>query len=80
MKMSWTDNLPVDVHTRLCACCNTREDLPILVNTKWAYMKSKGKDKEGFIKEDALVAVLEHLDCNSQFFDLTRDEWYDLCH
>lgn len=80
--MSWIDNLPVDVHSRLCACRNTREDLPILVNAKWTFMKKKGKDKEGFTKEDALVAVLDHLDSNGQGFiyDLTHDEWIDLCH
>ena len=35
-----------DVYNRLCACSNTKEDLPHLVNTRWMWMQSKGKDKE----------------------------------
>jgi len=41
-------------------------------------MKEQGKDKLGFTKEDALISVLELLDCNSQFFDLTTDEYKEL--
>lgn len=72
---SWTDYLPSDVSERLGMCCNTREDIPILVNAKWKKMKEQGKDKIGYTKEDALIQVLEHLDCNSQDFDLTIDEY-----
>ena len=42
-------------------------------------MQDAGKDKEGFTKEDALVAVLELLDSNGQDIDLTTDEYNDFC-
>ena len=69
-----------DVYHRLCACSNTKEDLPYLVNIRWMWMQSKGKDKQGFTKEDALVDILEWLDCNGQWElgDLTREEYDDL--
>ena len=69
-----------DVYNRLCACSNTKEDLPHLVNTRWMWMQSKGKDKEGFTKEDALVDILEWLDSNGQWqlADLTREEYDEL--
>jgi hypothetical protein len=38
-------------------------------------MREKGKDREGYTKEDALVCVLDLLDCNSQYIDLTRAEY-----
>ena len=66
-----------DVYKRLCECHNTKEDLPYLVNIRWMWMQHKGKDKEGFTKEDALVQVLEWLDSNNQWqlADLTREEY-----
>ena len=42
-------------------------------------MRDAGKDKEGFTKEDALVEVLELLESNTQGFDLTQDEYSELC-
>ena len=30
--------------------------------------------------EDALITTLEHLDANSQFFDLTDEEWDDVLY
>ena len=79
MKEHWTDKLNEQVRLRLCECRNIKADLPVLVNTRWAWYKEQGKDKQGFKKEDALVDVLELLDCNSQWdlADLTREE-YDL--
>lgn len=71
----WTDHLPADVYTRLCNCRSRREDIETLVNTRWWYMKETGKDKEGFTKEDALVYILDLLDSNSQYIDLTRVEY-----
>ena len=71
----WTDNLPSDVHNRLCNCCSRRADLQILVNVKWASMVEAGKREQGFTKEDALVQILDLLDSNGQFFDLSRAEY-----
>lgn len=79
--MKWTDFLDPDVYERLGNCRSLKSDIPALVNAKWASLKESGKDKEGFDKEDALVYVLELLDCNGQDFgaDLTTDEYNDLC-
>lgn len=75
--MKFIDMLDFDVCERLGNCSNTKEDLPHLVNTRWMWMKSKGKDKEGFTKEDALVDILEWLDSNGQWelANITREEW-----
>lgn len=75
----WLKHLSADVFARLCSCQTARTDLPELVNAKWLSYKEDGKAEQGFTKEDALVAVLEHLDCNSQSFDLAADEYNNLC-
>lgn len=75
---SWTDYLSEEVAHRLGECRSLRDDVPILVDAKWKYMCLKGKDKDGFTKEDALVEVLDLLDCNNQFFDLTKEEYESL--
>ena len=77
IRRNWLDYLPADVRERLCNCITPRRDLPALVNAKWAWYKDKGKDKEGYTKEDALVDVLELLDCNGRDFgaDMARDEY-----
>lgn len=79
MKKTWMDNLSSGVCERLGACRTVKADLPELVNAKWLSYQENGKAEKGFTKEDALVAVLELLDCNSCYFDLTRDEYDDLC-
>ena len=71
----WMEYLSEDVCNRLAACHSRREDIKPLVDAKWYYYKQTGKDKEGFTKEDALVSILELLDCNSQYIDLTMDEY-----
>lgn len=78
--MSIKDYLKTDVYERLCNCCSRKEDLPYLVNARWRIMQDKGKDKEGFTKEDALIQVLELLDSNGQWElgDLTREEYDEL--
>lgn len=76
--MYWTDNLPYEVHARLANCKSRREDIPTLTAVKWRWMCDKGMHTKGFTKEDALVSVLELLDCNGQFFDLTADEEADI--
>ena len=74
----WTDKLSNDVYVRLCNCMTKKSDIQELVNAKWLLYKEIGKDKEGFTKEDALVSVLELLDCNSSCFDLTEEEYDNL--
>ena len=75
----WLKHLSSEVYDRLCSCRTIRADLQELVNAKWLAYKEAGKADQGFTKEDALVAVLELLDCNSRYFDLTVDEYNDLC-
>lgn len=80
--MDWTKNLERDVYERLCDCRSLKSDIPKLVNAKWASYKESGRDKkEGLTKENALIAVLDLLDCNSQPFgdNLTEAEWDSLC-
>ncbi len=79
--MKWTERLKPDVLERLEHCRSRKSDVPDLVNAKWALLKQEGKDKEGFTKEDALVSVLELLDCNGQDIgaELTVDEYNELC-
>ena len=70
--MGWLDALPSDARSRLANCKSTKEDILLLAKAKWAQLK---KREGGWAREDALVAVLELLDCNSQDFDLTREEY-----
>lgn len=79
MKKNWMNNLSSDVYARLCNCRTVKADLAELVNAKWLHYREAGKDKQGFTKEDAVVAVLELLDCNSCDFELTADEYAELC-
>lgn len=74
----WTEYLPCEVASRLKNCSTLKSDLVILVNAKWLSFKESGKDLLGYTKEDALVSVLELLDCNGIGFDLTRTEYDDL--
>ncbi len=79
--MAWTDKLmevATDTYTRLRACRNTKKDIETLVNVKWATMVEAGKREEGFTKEDALIDVLDLLDCNGQCFDLSKEEYDEL--
>lgn len=78
-KLNWKTYLESDVIRRLGECCNTKSDLPKLVNARWLFYKETGKAEQGFTKEDALIYVLELLDSNSQDFDLTEDEYNELC-
>ena len=74
MTKRWTDNLPTDVYSRLCACRSLKSDIVPLTQARWAAIK----EKPGFTKEDALVDVLDLLDSNSQYCDLTREEYDDI--
>lgn len=79
MKKKWTDNLTNAVYDRLCHCRTIRADLPELVNAKWLSYIENGKADRGFTKEDALVDILDLLDSNSQYLDLTKEEYEELC-
>lgn len=74
----WHEHLTDDVYNRLCNCKTIKNDLEQLVNAKWLNYQEKGKDKEGFTKEDALVDILELLDCNGFDADLSHDEYNSL--
>jgi ubiquinone biosynthesis protein COQ9 len=66
------------VYNRLADCRNLKSDLQELTDAMWKDFQDKGKDKNGFTKEDALISVLDWLDNNSQDFDLTREEYDEL--
>lgn len=76
----WTDYLPTDAYERLCECRNVKNDIPVLVNARYAWLQSREQSKH-FTKEDALVYVLELLDCNSQWklTELDKETYDALC-
>lgn len=73
----WVDYLDQDVRDRLGGCYCRKSDVPILVNARWQWLKDTGKAAQGFTREDALVYVLELLDCNGQdrLADVTEEEY-----
>lgn len=75
----WTESLNGEVYNRLANCKTRKNDLQYLTNARWLAMKEDGKDSEGWTKEDALICVLELMEANSQIFDLTEDEYNELC-
>lgn len=75
----WTERLPEAVYMRLCNCKTRKEDIQTLVDAKWETYKAEGKNKMGYTKEDALMAILELLDCNSIIVELTAEEYDELC-
>ena len=64
--MNW-DSLTEEQLQRLAECRSRKSDI---VSIARAYMLNRDYDAE-----TALVTTLEHLDSNSQFFDLTNDEF-----
>ncbi len=72
----WTDLLSSAVYSRLANCYSTKEDVLPLAQARWAWLKHI--KATGYVKEDALVYVLELLDSNSVDIDLTRDEYDDI--
>ena len=70
--VNWLDFLDEHVRERLGNCVSRKSDILPLAQAKWAVLK---KEAGGWTPEDALVQVLELLDCNSQFFDLSREEY-----
>lgn len=76
---NWKDYLPEEVYIRLCDCRTIKTDIQQLVNAKWKSYQENGKADQGFTKEDCLIVILELLECNSCYFDLTKDEYNELC-
>lgn len=76
---SWLDYLPYNVDMRLANCQTTKNDLPILLDAKWRWMQDTGR-YNGRTKEDALVDILDLLDCNGlgNVTELTMEEWKNL--
>ena len=64
--MNW-DSLTEEQLERLAECRSRKSDIVPIAR---AYMLNRDYDAE-----TALVTTLEHLDSNSQFFDLTNDEF-----
>lgn len=77
-KKRWVDTLPADVYQRLGNCNSRYADIPILVSCKLDWMMADPKYARTYTKEDALVWVLELLDSNGQYFDLTKEEYEKL--
>ena len=72
----WTELLSSSVYSRLANCYSTKEDVLPLAQARWAWLKRI--KATGYCKEDALIYVLELLDCNSVNVDLTREEYDDI--
>ena len=77
--MHWTSYLSNEVSDRLGNCTTIKSDIKELVDAKWRSYKENGKDQRGYTKEDALISILEMLDCNSCYFDLSKEEYNELC-
>ena len=75
-KSNWTDTLDLDVLGRLGNCASWKSDVLPLAQARWSWLRRTGA--VGYEKEDALVYVLELLDCNSVVIDLTKDEYADI--
>ena len=59
--------LTSEEYTRLCECRSLKKDIVPIAK---CFMFHKNQ-----AAEDALVSALEHLDCNNQYFDLSREEF-----
>ena len=70
-KKRWTDGLDEHVYARLGNCCSRKSDILPLAQAKWNSMR----DDPEYTKENALIEILDLLDCNSQFFDLSKAEY-----
>lgn len=77
--VSQLDYLPYNVHVRLVQCQTTKDDLSILLDTKWKWAQDTGC-YNGYIKEDILADILNLLDSNGlgNVTELTMDEWKNL--
>ena len=77
--VSWLDYLPYNVRLRLAQCQTTKGDLSILLDAKWRWVQDTERYNE-HTKEDALVDILDLLDCNGldSVTELTMEEWRNL--
>lgn len=73
----WTDTLPEEVYTRLCDCCTITEDIPILINARYAYLRATEPTVK-WSRPDAIAQVLELLDANGLYVDETIDGYYEI--
>lgn len=73
----WNDRLSEDVKMRLAECRTIKKNLRELVDAKFASYQESGKN---LTREDALISVLEMLDCNGKDFgaDMTSAEYDSL--
>lgn len=78
-RKGWLKHLSADVFERLCSCQTIRMDIQELADAKWQAYKDDGRADQGLTKKDALVSVLELLDSNSCHFDLSMQEYDNLC-
>ena len=79
MSKHWTDKLPSDVWIRFYFQENIREDIEVLVNARWDWIKEEGKEKEGYTKADAIAYIMGLLRSNDVDFNLSIDEYNKLC-
>jgi len=64
--MKWT-GLTEEQFNRLCNCRSRKSDIIPIARCY--------KDEDNLSPCDALIATLEHLDCNGQFFDIGEVEF-----
>lgn len=67
----WTDLLKGDIRDRLYNCTSKKGDIRPLTEARYTFMKTA----PGYTREQALVDILDYLDSNGRFFDLTGEEW-----
>ena len=67
---NWINNLPEDVAERLGQCETTRQDLPILIDSRWNF----GNDST---KEEAAEYIFELMEANGlyEITELTETEY-----
>lgn len=70
----WTDLLNEEVYIRLANCTSVKRDILPLTQAKWTFLKDNGK----YDKEDILVSILDLLDSNGRFMDLSKNEYADI--
>ena len=61
------ESMSSDAKERLCACCSQQKDIFEIAR---CFIINKHQEPD-----EALASALDHLDCNNQFFDLSKDEY-----
>ena len=72
----WIERISPAVYNRLEECRTIKADLPELVAARYAQYQEEGKSN--FTKEDAVIMILELLDCNGFDCVLSKDEYNEL--